>query len=150
MNISPSGETLITVRRRTRLVAGMTIAGALLFTAACGGDKGGSGAGTPSGSAAADPMAAYRQCLEKQGVTLPTGGGGGRRPSGAPTGRPSGAPSGVPGGRPSGFPSGRPSMSAAQQQAIQACASLAPQGRPAGQGGGPFGGAPGNGGNTSG
>ena len=69
----------------------------LLFTAACGG-------GESDKPDAADPMASFRACLEKQGVNLPEGG----RPTGAPTTRPSNAPS----TRPSGAPSNRPTRSA--------------------------------------
>ena len=108
-----------------RLFGGAAIAGTLMLSAACGGsgDSGASGGGTSStqggqGSGGNDAMAAYRQCMQKQGVTMPSrapgggGGNGGVRPSGRPTGR----------------PSGMPSMSAKQQKAAQACASLRPQG----------------------
>jgi hypothetical protein len=105
-----------------RLFGGAAIAGTLMLSTACG-SSGGSGGGTSStqggqGSGGNDAMAAYRQCMQKQGVTMPSrapGGGSGNsgvRPSGRPTGR----------------PSGMPSMSAAQQKAAQACASLRPQG----------------------
>lgn len=132
-----------------RLLGGLAVTGALLLTAACGGGDGGKANASSGKSAGADQMSAFRACMEKQGVTMPDRG---NRPSGAPSGRPSGAPSGGPGGappsgRPSGAPSGRPSgrpadrptRSAAQQKAMQACASLAPQG---GRGG--WGGRPGN------
>ncbi len=116
-----------------RLVGGVTLAGALLFTSACGGDDDKSG----DGGNGAD-MSAFQDCLKEKGVTMPEGGMGGRpsgrptdRPSGMPTGRPSGMPtdrpSGNPTDRPSGRPSGGPSMSAEMQEAMKACASLRPQ-----------------------
>ncbi|MWA02188.1 hypothetical protein F8568_017765 [Actinomadura sp. LD22] len=131
-----------------RLLGGLTVTGTLLLTAACGGGGGDGKANAGSTKAAGtDQMSAFRACLEKQGVTLPNRG---NRPSGAPSGRPSGAPSGGfggarPSGRPSGAPSGRasgrptdrPTRSAAQQKAMQACASLAPQGGRGGQFGPP-------------
>jgi hypothetical protein len=89
------------------------LAGALLFAAACGGN-GGTKAAAPKTSTSADPRAAFRQCLQQHGVTLPNDGRRGQsgRPSGPPTAR----------------PSNLPSMSDSQRQALQACASLAPNG----------------------
>ncbi|QKW33226.1 hypothetical protein HUT06_03555 [Actinomadura sp. NAK00032] len=109
---------------RPNYALGVLGAALLLLTAACGG-------GGSDNPGAADPMASFRACLEKQGVKLPEGG----RPSGAPRTRPSDAPT----NRPSGAPSNRPSRSAEEQKAMQACASLAPQ-RGEGRGGPPGGG----------
>lgn len=112
--------------------AGVTaLAGGLLFVAACGGGSGGTTAAAPKTSGSANPMAAFRQCLQQHGVTLPNNLGrrGQRGPaSGQPSAPPSGQPSGQPTRRPGGPPSGFPSMSASQRQAVQACASLAPNG----------------------
>ena len=80
---------------------------ALLFSAACG-SAGGKASATPSGTSASGGFAAYADCLRKHGVNIPTA-----RPSGRPSGRPG-----------SGFFAG-----GANQQARQACRSLAPQGQ---------------------
>ncbi|MQY06075.1 hypothetical protein [Actinomadura macrotermitis] len=96
------------------------IAAALLLTASCGGDK-----KPAQNGKGADQMAAFRSCMEKQGVKMPERGQGGR-----------------PSGRPSGRPTSRPSQSAAQQKAMQACASLRPKSGRFG-GGGPGNGGPG-------
>jgi hypothetical protein len=96
-------------------------AAALLFSAACG-TSGGKASAAPSGSASASGgFAAYADCLRQHGVNIPTA-----RPSMRPSGRPSGRPGG-------GF------LGGANQQAIQACRSLAPQGGRRGFG---FGGRP--------
>jgi hypothetical protein len=130
--------------KTTRLLAGIGIAGAVMFAGACGGNSGGGASSTTSAAAPAGksagapdgPMAAYRQCMEQHGVTMPQRGAGGQRPSGAPGGR----PSGTPGVRPSGFPGGMQSMSPQQQAAAKACASVAPQRGQGGSGGGQNGG----------
>ncbi|GAA3211645.1 hypothetical protein [Actinocorallia longicatena] len=124
----------------TKLLAVPAVAGSLLLAAACGGSDSGSGSGGTSGD---DPMAAFTACLKENGVTMPDRGQGGAGGDGT---RPTGRPSGQPTGRPSGQPSGRPSMSAEQQKAMQACASLRPDG---GQGGPGQGGGPGGGGQPS-
>lgn len=119
-----SGDILINKNATIRLFGGVAIAGTLLFTAACGG-SGGSGGSTSStqsgqpggqGNGGNGPMAAYRACMQKQGVTMPSRGPG--MGQGGP---------GASGGRPTARPSGLPSMSAEQQKAAQACASLRPQ-----------------------
>ncbi|MFJ1564502.1 hypothetical protein [Streptomyces erythrochromogenes] len=124
-----------------RMVGGPAVAAMLLTTVACGSAE-------SEQQPSSDPMQAFQECLQEHGVTMPAGGGqrpegapSGRpegapsgRPEGVPSGRPEGAPSGMPEGAPSGRPSGMPSMSAEQQEAMQACASLRPQ-----QGGGPGG-----------
>ncbi|WP_314250685.1 hypothetical protein [Streptomyces sp. DSM 40907] len=123
-----------------RMLGGAAVAGMLLATVACGGGK-------AEQQPSSDPMRAFQECLQEHGVTMPDRGG--QRPEGAQSGRPEGAPSGrsegVPSGRPEGAPSGRPSgmpsMSAEQQEAMQACASLRPQ-----QGGAPGGNGPQSGG----
>jgi hypothetical protein len=111
---------------RVRSLAVIALAGGLLSVAACGGGGGGTVAAAPKTSASADPRAAFRQCLQQHGVTLPDRPRSGA--TGRPTGRPGGAPSGAPSGRPRGPLGGLPSLSAGQRQAFQACASLAPGG----------------------
>ncbi|MCO5994385.1 hypothetical protein [Actinoallomurus rhizosphaericola] len=124
---------MLTKRLTIRLLGGTAVAGTLLLGAACGGGKTSTQSGQQTGQGGgpnAGAMSAYRQCMEKQGVTMPSRGPGGGPGMGAPGGRPSGNPSGMPSGRPtarpSGRPSGMPSMSAAQKKAAQACASLRP------------------------
>ncbi|GAA0960755.1 hypothetical protein [Actinocorallia libanotica] len=121
-----------------RLSAGLAMAGALLLASACGGDAGsGDGGTTDTG------MSAFQDCLKEHGVSMPEGGRGGGRPSGAPTDRPSGTPTDRPSGAPTGRPSGGPGMSTEMRAAMQACASLRPEAPEGGQGGP---GAPGDGG----
>ncbi len=89
-------------------------AAALLFTAACGSSGGGASA-TPSASgsgsaASSGGFAAYAACLRQHGANVPT-----VRPTVRPTARPSGRAGG-------GF------LGGADQQAVQACRSLAPRG----------------------
>jgi hypothetical protein len=116
----------------TRLLGAMTVAGALLFTAACGGGSGDNGTGsgvTPTAASNGEGGGsndAFQQCLQEHGVTPRAGarGGQGRTPGARPSDRPSGPPS------------GRPSMSDDQREAVQACASLRPQGGQGGQGNG--------------
>ncbi len=135
-----------------RILGVLAVGGVLLLSTACG--NGDTTTAGPDKSAAADPMASFRACLEKQGVTLPNGGpaAGGTPPSAPPT-RPTDAPSthptdaptthpGAPGpGRPTNAPTQRPTRSAAEQKAMQTCASLAPQ-RRNGPGGAPPSGLP--------
>ncbi|ROO88833.1 PT repeat-containing protein [Actinocorallia herbida] len=126
------------MKKIVRIAGGLALAGVLACTAACGGDEATDG-GTQNGG----DFTAFQECLEKNGVSMPQGGGmggGGQRPSGAPTGRPSDRPTDMP----SGQPTGRPSMSAEQQAAFQECSSLMPQG--GGGGGFPGGGQGGEGG----
>lgn len=128
--------------RIVRVAGGLTAAGALMFTVACG--SAGTGSAASAGNAS-DPMAAFAECMSKQGVTLPNPGrAGAGRPTDRPTDRPTGRPQagalngrqrGAPTARPTGRPSGMPSLSADQQKAMQTCASLRPQGGPGGQGG---------------
>jgi hypothetical protein len=81
-------------------------AAALLFSAGCG-SSGGKASAAPSGSASASGgFAAYAACLRQHGVAVPTT---------QPTTRPSGRPGG-------GFLG-----NGANQQAVQACRSLAPR-----------------------
>ncbi|HEX6468922.1 MAG TPA: hypothetical protein VF069_07470 [Streptosporangiaceae bacterium] len=128
---------------RVRSLAVVALAGGLLSVAACGGGDGGAAAapktsapttGASKTGTPADPRAAFRQCLQQHGVTLPS-----RPRPGAtdrPTGRATGGPTGRPTGRPRGPLGGLPSLSAGQRQAFQACASLAPGGFAGGFGGG--------------
>lgn len=84
---------------------------ALLFTAACG-SSGGKTSSSPSASAGAPGgFAAYAACLRQHGVNIPTA---------RPTGQPNGG----------GFFGG----GGMNQQARQACQSLAPRGRFGGRG----------------
>ncbi|WP_052397950.1 hypothetical protein [Streptomyces sp. NRRL F-5123] len=122
----------------TALRAGASVAvlasGALLL-AACS-SSGGSGSsdakGTTSASASstasgAADMAAYRDCLAKNGVQLPSFSPGAGRPSGRPSGMPSGRPTDGKGFR-GGFPGfGGASADPKTQKAMQACESLRPQ-----------------------
>ena len=122
------------------------VALALLTLAACGGSGSASessSAPAAAGSAAAASGAtapngqpdftAYRDCMSKNGVTLPDFGQGGQRPSGAPTAFPGGPPSGAPGaggpgaGGAGGFPLPAGVDQATFDKAQQACASLRPQ-----------------------
>jgi hypothetical protein len=150
------------LRRRARsvrpLVAGAALLTALLALAACGG--GSKTTSTPTTAAAAqrgrggfgfaqDPK--VRACLQKQGVTLPTGGAGrggprnGRPPGGAggrrfnggtgPTG--AGGPAGATGPTGPAGPNGRggglrrdPAQFAKLQAAMKACGVQVPARRP--------------------
>lgn len=134
------------IRRTAQFTA--AVAGALLVLSACGGSSSTSDASTTAAAAPAassstataaggGDMAAYRQCLSENGVTLPDFAGG-------PNGGPSGFPSGIPTDRPSGMPTGAPPSGGpgggfagglpdgVDQEtfdtATEACASLAPQG----------------------
>lgn len=130
-------------RRRTRLVAAPLGVAAVIALAACGSGTESSAApsGAPASSADAQPadsqMAAFRTCLENNGVTLPerpSGGAGGAPPDGGTGGTPpSGAPTppadGQGGSRAGGPGSGQapPGVDATTWAAAQkACASLAP------------------------
>ncbi|MDX6739288.1 PT domain-containing protein [Actinocorallia sp. A-T 12471] len=125
-----------------RIAGGLALAGVLALTAACGGDDASDGAQNGD-------FAAFQECLEDKGVSLPQGGGmgggmggGGQRPTDAPSGQPTGRPTDRPSGQPTARPSGMPSMSSEQQSAFQECSSLMPQGGggfPGGGQGGPGG-----------
>lgn len=91
----------------------------------------------PSGGPGAGMNSAYRQCLQSNGVTLPSGPGarpggpgGGAPPSGGPGGGapPSGGPGGgAPGGGPAAVLSKPAGVDdATWKKAQQACASLEP------------------------
>ena len=87
-----------------------------------------------AGSAGGDALTQYRDCLSRNGVTLPSFG---PRASAFPTVRPTVRPSGVPDGvRPSGFPGGGDGRfpqgvdASAFAEAQQECASLRPSGQP--------------------
>jgi hypothetical protein len=96
------------------LQGGVLLAAALVFSAGCG-SSGGKAAARPSGSASASGgFAAYTACLRQHGVNIPTA-----RPSG-----------GAGGG---GFFGGG-AAGGANQQARQACQSLAPRGGFGGRG----------------
>jgi hypothetical protein len=91
--------------------------------AGCGGGGSTSAGATAVAARSGDQRAAFTACLQKNGVTLPSG-----RPSGRPSDRPTARPSGRPSARPSGGFGGFRSMSPEMQKAFQACASLMPQG----------------------
>ena len=114
------------------------VAGSSLLVAACGGS--GSGAASASGSTTstvaggAAAQTAFRDCLKKQGVTLPAGfgdrgpgsrPGGGSGPAGGPPGGFAGG-SGAPGGRFGGFAGGAGGQKF--QKAFQACRGTLPAG----------------------
>ena len=116
-----------TMRRRNRTVLGLFVLCACLTLAACGSSSGGSGSANPAASTSATSStkgsgpgstrsAALRECLEKQGITLPSGPGGNPQSSG------SAPPAGAGGQPPSGgfkLPNGE---SATQlQAAIKKC-----------------------------
>jgi hypothetical protein len=136
------------VRTHRSLLVTMS-AVALLALTACGGSSSATSDGTaaaPSSTAAssavsaagsapagAPDFAAFRSCMEDNGVTLPdmgqppAGAQNGAPPSGMPAGAP---PSGGPGagGLPGGLPDGVDQ--ATYDAATKACADLAPQGGP--------------------
>jgi hypothetical protein len=121
-------------------LGGLGLACALVVTA-CGSTSAAPGSTSAGGSIASatgtstgtEDFAAYRSCLQSHGVTLGGGGlfrGGGRGNGTTTTGGPG-----------TGGPGGRPPLTAAQQQALDACASLRPSGgfgRGGGFGGGAF------------
>ncbi|MEI6361124.1 MAG: hypothetical protein WCP95_03235 [Actinomycetes bacterium] len=141
-----------TTTRTTSLTAGVAL---LLFAlTACGGSASGDTASSApaaanpgswvAGSAAANGPAAngaadftaYRDCLAKNGVTLPDQGGAGTRPSGMPTTLPSGMPPGGPGAdSPGAIPLPSGVDQATFDKAQTACASLRPEFGPGGAGG---------------
>lgn len=135
------------VRTYRSLLVSMS-AVALLALTACGGSSSASSDGTAaahsstassaassagSAPAGAPDFAAFRSCMQDNGVTLPDMG---QPPAGAqngapPSAMPSGAPpSGAPGA--GGFPGGLPDGvdQATYDAATKACADLAPQGGP--------------------
>ena len=127
-----------------RRVAGLlVVCAAVLLAAACGG---GSGAGAGNGGGAGEgnnALAAYTDCMKKNGVTITMPSGGPRaRPSAGPGAFPSGAPrpsggagrGGFPGGGEAGRPEGVDD--ATWQKAQAACASLRPNFGPGNRGGG--------------
>ncbi|MFG1849982.1 hypothetical protein [Micromonospora carbonacea] len=143
---------------RGRLLAtALTVAALALSTACAGTDDAAAPAGD-DGQGGQNAFAAYRDCLQDNGVTLPSGGA---RPSGFPTARPSGFPTARPSGLRSARPSARPDASAGAgrggpglgrpdgvdeatwEKAQQACASVRPSGGPGARPGGS--GAPGGG-----
>jgi PT repeat len=115
---------------KLRVGGAVLIAVTALALAGCGG----SGDGGPATSS--DAQTQYRDCLSRNGVTLPSS-----RPSGFPTVRPTDRPTVRPTARPSrsssgfgngrfgnGFPQGVDASAFAKAQ--QACASLRPSGQP--------------------
>jgi hypothetical protein len=133
---------------RALATAGVLGLGALLLSSCSSSNAATTAAAQPSvsGSGSTD-FAAYRDCLAKHGVTLPTGRAGGgfsRNPSDRPSGGFSRNPSDRPSDRPSGgygFGFGGASADPTTQAAMKACASLAPKGG--------FGGRSGAGGGTA-
>lgn len=86
-----------------RLLGSAAAVSALLLTAGCGGGSSSSAKASPSAGNSSGSAQAFRDCLKKNGVTMPSrgsGGGGG----------------------------GFQSMSADQQKAFQSCRSLMPNG----------------------
>lgn len=113
------------------MLASLGIAGAIAMTVvACSGNN---SPQTPANMS-------FQQCLQNEGITLPSNGFGGRpsgRPSGFPTARPSGFPTARPtggtrGGNFGGFGDQAPPGVDPQkwQAALQKCASLRPSGNP--------------------
>jgi hypothetical protein len=94
-----------TSRRHTRPVLALLVLGACLMLAACGSSSGSGGstnsansksATTPSNApgAGSAKSTALRECLSKQGVTLPSAPAGGKPGSSPPTGTPGQSPGG--------------------------------------------------------
>ena len=123
--------------RSTLLLTGTALV--LLAVSACGGsattDASTSAAAaapsaTASAGAAGGPGAdfcAYRDCMSKNGVTLPDFGQRRDQSGSAPAGAPSGVPSGGPAGGAGGFPLPAGVDQATFDKAQAACASLRPQ-----------------------
>ncbi|MHA6761668.1 hypothetical protein [Streptacidiphilus sp. PAMC 29251] len=128
---------------RALAAAGIVSLGALLLSG-CSSSSPKTVAAQPSASGSGSAQfSAYRDCLAKHGVSMPTGrpGGFSRNPSDRPSGgfsrNPSDRPSGGYGGGGFGGASANPSA----QAALKACASLAPAGGfGGGRGGGGAGG----------
>ena len=107
---------------KLRIGGAVVAVAAVLALAGC---NNGSGGGSAAGG---DALSQYRDCLSRNGVTLPSFG---PRPSGFPTSRPTSRPSRSPGeGFPGGnrFPQGVDPSTFAKAQ--QACAALRPSGQP--------------------
>jgi hypothetical protein len=133
------------VNRTRRFVSVVLALGAFgLVLTACGGSGSATTTTTSSASKASGgaSLSAFRQCLSKHGVSLPSFSGGGAPPSGAGTGTPpsgaggasgEGAPPAGAGGSPGGggFAS-NPKFAAA----AKACSSVEPKGGFGGFGGG--------------
>ncbi|MFI7438094.1 hypothetical protein [Micromonospora haikouensis] len=135
---------------RGRLLATALTVVALALSTACAGTDDAAAPAGDDGQDGQNAFAAYRDCLQDNGVTLPSGGA---RPSGFPTARPSELPSARPSARPdasAGAGRGGPGMGrpdgvdeATWEKAQQACASVRPSGGPGARPGGS--GAPGGG-----
>lgn len=134
---------------RALAAAGLLSLGALLLSGCSSSATAKTASAQPSASGSGSAQfSAYRDCLAKHGVTMPTGrpGGFSRNPSGRPSFDPSNRPSRNPSDRPSGgfggggFGFGGASADPATQAALKACASLAPKGGFGGRGGGGAGG----------
>jgi hypothetical protein len=112
---------------RVKILAAVSVAALALVAAGCGGSSSTSASGSTSATSGRGPAAssAFRACLAKQGVKLPSGFGNGRPPQG-------GAGQAPQGGTP-------PSFGAKQQKAFAACRSKLPAGASA-SGGFPGGG----------
>ena len=120
---------------KLRIGGAVVAVAAVLALAGCGHGSD-SNAGTPGSN---DALTQYRDCLSRNGVTLPSFG---PRPSGFPSSRPTDRPT----VRPTAFPTTRPSGgfgnrngggffpqgvdASAFAKAQQACASLRPSGQP--------------------
>ncbi|MFC1410578.1 hypothetical protein ACEZCY_15075 [Streptacidiphilus sp. N1-12] len=130
---------------RALAAAGIVSLGALLLSG-CSSSSAKTATAQPSASGSGSAQfSAYRDCLAKHGVTMPTGrpGGFGGNRSGRPSGGFSRNPSFHPSNRPSGGYGGGgfggfggASANPSAQAALKACASLAPQGGFGGRGGG--------------
>lgn len=117
------------IHSRALAAAGVLSLGALLLTG-CSSSPATTATAQPSSSGSgAAQFSAYRDCLGKHGVTMPSGRPGGR-PSGGSSDRPSGGGNG--GG---GFGFGGASADPATKAAMAACASLRPTGGFGGAGG---------------
>ena len=131
---------MMNVSTRRRGALALLVPGLAIALTACGSSGGSSraasGTSTTAAPGARADFAAYAKCLSEHGVTMPTGGPGGGRPGGMPTGGAGGMPTGAAGGMPTGAAGGGPGRlplpsgvdATAFQKAQTACASLRPTG----------------------
>jgi hypothetical protein len=122
MPTNPPRPDQPTAHHHTRPVLALLVLGACLTLAACGSSSGTSGSSSASsksgttasnaGGGGSNRSTALRECLQKQGVTLPSAPSGGSTPSG------SSPPTGTPG---SGFKLPKGESAAQLQAALKKC-----------------------------
>ncbi|MCD0443186.1 hypothetical protein LO763_06030 [Glycomyces sp. A-F 0318] len=129
-------RTLIAPSRPLRLIAAAAAGFAL---AACG--SGDAESSEETASAGSDPMAAYTECLEAQGIELPedwnAGFGGSFDPENAPSDMPTDMPTDLPSNMPTDMPTDMPSGGFSAPEGVseedwaaaqEACMNTLPQG----------------------